>query len=139
MDCRAATMAAAPGVSSSSSLQCDYWPNMSITRAITNKWFSNPFTLPSHSALSSVQTNKGCTSHRKNKTKKVQKIQSRQDTNFSLLTPTLPPGAKQKSFSCSSFLPYFTLITSLRGSHGLSTQRARRTNSSWPEGPPTRS
>ena len=26
-------------------LQCDYWPNMSITRAITNKWFSNPFTL----------------------------------------------------------------------------------------------
>ena len=36
----------------------------------------------------------------------------------------------------SSSLP---MTTSLRGSPGLSARRARRTKSSWPEGPPTRS
>ena len=37
---------------SSSSAMWLLWPNMSITRAITNKWFSNPFTLSAaHSAL----------------------------------------------------------------------------------------
>ena len=43
-------------------LQCDYWPNMSITRAITNKWFSNPFTHRARSTLRCplLQTNKGC-------------------------------------------------------------------------------
>ena len=96
MDCRAATMAAAPGVSSSSSLQCDYWPNMSITRAITNKWFSNPFTLPSHSALSSVQTNKGCTSHRKNKTKKSTKNTKQTRHKFFTLDPNSTPWRQAK-------------------------------------------
>ena len=34
---------------------------------------------------------------------------------------------------------HYPLTTSLCGSHGLSARRARRTKSSWPEGPPTRS
>ena len=34
---------------------------------------------------------------------------------------------------------HYPMTTSLCGSHGLSARRARRTKSSWPEGPPIRS